>query len=50
MQNAGHVYVHVIPAVETGAIRVSMAFRKPRVEAWNTHAVQLRSPNAITQM
>lgn len=50
MQNAGHVYVDVIPAlVETGNVRMSVVSRKPRVEAWNTHSARCRSCVSITR-
>lgn len=49
MQNAGHVYVNVIPAlVETGNVRMSVISRKPGIEAWNAHAAQCRSCDSVT--
>ena len=44
MEDAGHVYVHMVPAfVETGDISMSMVSGKPRVEAWYSHDDQSRT-------
>ena len=50
MQDAGHVYVHMVPAfVDRGDISMSMLSGKPRVKAWDAHADQSRT-QPINQM